>query len=192
MAETARWRVMLVLAVVGLSLIASCTGTDGGGGGVASAPSTTSSTRTAPSATSRPSGATTDPKAAALSAYRAYWADVVAASQTADFRSSRLDDHARGQPVTAIRDHLRQLQQAGLVDRGDIILAPRVVSLNSTTAGIRDCQDLTGFLKHDAKTGELRDQPSGNRYLAEAMVTRIGSQWKVTQVAQAVSICGKA
>src|SRR6266704_5697735 len=192
MAETARQRVLLVLAVMGLSLIASCTGTDGGSGGVASAPSATASTTSAPSATSRPPAAATDPKAAALAAYRAYWADVVAASQTADSRSPRLDDHARGQPVTAIRDHLRQLQQAGLVDRGDIGLAPRVISANSTTARIRDCQDLTGFLKHDAKTGELRDQPSGNRYLAEATVTRIGSQWKVTQVAQAVSVCGKA
>jgi hypothetical protein len=127
-----------------------------------------------------------------LAAYRGYWADVVAASLTADFRSPRLDDHALGQPVTAIRDHLRQLQQAGLVDRGDIGLAPRVVSVDSTTARIQDCQDLTHFLKYDATTGELRDQPSGNRYLAEATVTRIGSQWMVTRVAQAVSVCGRA
>ena len=190
MAETARQRATLVLAVMGLSLIASCTGADGGGG-VVSAPSTPSASSSTPSGTTRPPATTTDLKAAALAAYRAFWADVVVASQTADARSPRLDDHARGQPVTAIRDHLRQLQQAGLVDRGDIRLAPRVVSITSTTARIRDCQDLTGFLKHDAKTGELRDQPSGNRYLAEATVTRVGSNWKVTQVAQAVSVCGK-
>jgi hypothetical protein len=183
---------MLAFAVVPLSLIASCTGRAGDGGGVASAPSTTSATNNAPSGTSRAPAATTDPKTAALAAYRAYWADVVAASHTADSGSPRLDDHARGQPVTAIRDHLRQLQQAGLVDRGDIGLAPRVVSLDSTTARIQECQDLTGFLKHGARTGELRDQPSGNRYLAEATVTRIGGQWKVTKVAQAVSVCGKA
>ena len=191
MAETARQRAALVLAVMGLSLLASCSGADGGGGGV-SGPSTTSATGSTRSTTTRQPAVTTDPRAAVLAAYRGYWADVVAASHTADFRSPRLDDHASGQPVTAIRDHLRQLQQAGLVDRGDIGLAPRVVSANSTTARIRDCQDLTGFLKYDAKTGGLRDQPSGNRYLAEATVTRIGSEWKVTQVAQAVSVCGKA
>ena len=191
MAETARRRATLVLAVMGLSLLASCSGAEGGGGPV-SGPSTTSATGSTRSATTRQPAATTNPRAAVLAAYRGFWADVVAASHTADFRSPRLDDHARGQPVSAIRDHLRQLQQAGLVDRGDIGLAPRVVSANSATARIRDCQDLTGFLKYDAKTGELRDQPSGNRYLAEATVTRIGSEWKVTQVAQAVSVCGKA
>jgi hypothetical protein len=191
MADTARWRRTLALAVVGIPLVAAgCTASDGGGG-AASAPSGTSS-GTALSATTQSPVTTADPKAAALAAYRAFWADVVAASQTADFRSPRLDDHARGQPVSAIRDHLQQLQQAGLVDRGDIRLAPRVVSLTSTTAKIQDCQDLTHFLKHDARTGELRDQPSGNRYLAEATVSRISSQWKVTQVAQAVSVCGKA
>jgi hypothetical protein len=191
MADASRWRMLLALSVGALLFVATgCTGSDGGG--AATAPSATSPPSSAPSGTSRPPATTVDPKTAALAAYRGYWADVVAASKTADFRSSRLDDHAHGQPVSAIRDHLRQLQQAGLIVRGDIGLAPSVVSLTSTTAKVRDCQDLTGFLKHDAKTGALRDQPSGNRYLAEATVTRIGSQWKVTQVAQAVSVCGKA
>ena len=191
MAETARRRTTLVLAVMGLSLIASCTGADGGGGPV-SAPSTTSATGSTGSATTRQPATTTDPRAAVLAVYRAFWADVVAASQTSDAQSSRLDDHARGQPVTATRDHLRQLHQAGLVAHGDMGLAPKLISLTATTARVQDCQDLTHFLKYDAKTGELRDQPSGNRYLAEATLTMIGSQWKVTQVAQAVSVCGKA
>lgn len=147
--------------------------------------------------TSAPSPSTTvDPQAAAraavVAAYRAYWADVVVASHTADWQSPRLDDHARGQPVQAVRNHLLLLKQEGLVGRGDMRLAPKVVSLTASTAKIEDCQDLTGFLKYDAKTGALRDRPSGNRYLAKATLTRIDGQWLVTQVAQAVAVCGKA
>jgi hypothetical protein len=93
--------------------------------------------------------------------------------------------------VQAVRNHLLLLKQEGLVDRGDMRLAPKVVSLTASTAKLEDCQDLTGFLKHDAKTGALRDRPSGNRYLARATLTRTGGQWKVTQV-QAVAVCGKA
>jgi len=147
--------------------------------------------------TATPSPTTTvDPQTAAramvLAAYRAYWADVVAASHTADWQSSRLDDHAHGQPVQAVRNHLLLLRQQNLVARGDMRLAPKVVSLTASTAKVEDCQDLTGFLKHDAKTGALRDRPSGNRYLARATLTRTGRQWMVTQVAQAIAVCGKA
>jgi hypothetical protein len=131
-------------------------------------------------------------RTAALASYRAYWADVVAASHTADWRSPRLDDHARGQPVQAVRNHLLLLKQEGLVARGDMRLAPKVVSLTASTAKVEDCQDITGFLKHDAKTGALRDRPSGNRYLAKATLTRMGEHWLVTQAAQAVAVCGKA
>ncbi len=142
------------------------------------------------------SSTTIDPQAAAkaavLASYRAYWADVVAASQTADWQSPRLDDHARGQPVQATRNHLLLLRQQALVGRGDMRLAPKIVSLKANAAKIEDCQDLTGFLKHDAKTGALRDRPSGNRYMAKATLTRIDGQWLVTQVAQAVAVCGKA
>jgi hypothetical protein len=131
-------------------------------------------------------------KAAVLASYRAYWADVVAASHTADWQSARLDDHARGQPVQAVRNHLLLLKQEGLVARGDMRLAPRVVSLTASTAKVEDCQDITGFLNRDAKTGALRDRPSGKRFLARATLTRIDGRWLVTQAAQAIAVCGKA
>ena len=156
------------------------------------APDQTQSSPTRP-----PSPPTTvDPKAAArmavLASYRAFWADVVAASHTADWRSSRLDDHARGQPVQAIRNHLLLMRQEGLVARGDMRLAPKVVSLTANTAKVEDCQDITGFLNHDAKTGALRDRPSGKRFLAKATLTLIDGRWLVTQAAQAIAVCGKA
>jgi hypothetical protein len=178
--------VLLVLLVV----LGGCHAEPGG------QPPSPVATSTRPTQSTAPPSTTIDPRAAVqaavVAAYRAYWADVVAASQTADWRSPRLDDHARGQPVQAARDHLLLLRQQGLVARGDMRLAPRVVLLLAGSAKIQDCQDLTGFLKHDAKTGALRDRPSGNRYLAQATLTRFGDQWKVTHVAQAVATCGKA
>ena len=139
---------------------------------------------------------TADPRAAArtavLASYRGFWADVVAASQTADWQSPRLDDHARGQPLQAIRNHLLLMRQEGLVARGDMRLAPKLVSLTANMARVEDCQDITGFLNHDAKTGALRARPSGKRFLAKATLTLIDGRWLVTQAAQAIAVCGKA
>jgi len=183
----------LLAAVVLVLALAGCTS----GTGTSTSPTTTAAASGTATATTPPThapttNAQTAAKAAVLAAYRAFWDDVVAVSQTADWRSPRIAAHAAGQAVTALRDSLRQLQQDGLVSHGYMKLDPKVVSLTATTAKVQDCQDITHFLNYDATTGALRDTPSGKRYLADATLTRIDGRWKVTQVAQAVAVCGKA
>jgi hypothetical protein len=179
--------VSLLLAV---GVVAGCTSENRDAPAtVPTSPVTSTPTTAAPTSTADPHAATV---AAVLAAYRGFWADVVVAGRSADWQSPHLADHAVGAPVTAVRDTLRQLRQAGLVARGTIRVAPTITSLAATTAKLSDCQDLTRFLKYDAKTGALRDKPSGKRYLAVATLSRLNGQWKITELAQAVRVCGNA
>jgi hypothetical protein len=90
---------LVLLAVV--FALAGCSGnsnaTDATATSTTRQAATTTPTSTATTAT------TEESEAAVLAAYRAFWADVVAAAKTADWRSSRLNDHATGKMLDRIR-----------------------------------------------------------------------------------------
>ncbi len=142
----------------------------------------------APSSTrppASPAPASTQPasQAAVLAAYRAYWDDVIAAGETADWQSPRLAHHASGRALQTVRDHYRELRAEGLVDRGTVTLHPRVTALQGARATIQDCNDTSKFLKYDAKTGALRDTSIPELDNIVITLERINGAWIVTQTA---------
>ncbi len=166
------WLLAWLVAVV--MLAAGCAGVSKG------EPAATGTT-TAPASSSASQAATED---TVLSAYRAFWDDVVAAGRKADWQSPRLADHAAGQALQQVRDHYKALRAAGLVDLGTVTLHPKVVSLAEGTATVSDCVDVSRLLRHDAKTLELRETPDPRPDAGVATLTLSGGVWKVTRTEQ--------
>jgi hypothetical protein len=158
----------LVLAI--MILATGCSGRarnqNGGGGSTAST--------TGPATTA-------DPSNAVLAAYRAHWADVIEAGKTADWRSPRLDDHATGEVLKTVRANYRRIQADGEVVRGTVRLHPRVVSVQGSTAIIRDCNDVTDFLRYDAKTGAPREERKTDIAELEATLRLVNGHWLVSK-----------
>jgi hypothetical protein len=178
----------MTVAVVAAALTAGCDG----GGKAGSRQASTSPASTAGSlspSTTAIAGPVAATKQAVLRAYRAFWDDVVTTARTADWQSPRLAAHATGQALQQARAHHRALKEFGLVTLGTIKMNPQVVTVEAATASVRDCQDLSDYLRHDAKTGALRDKPSGKRYLVNARLVREDDVWKVTTATQEAGKC---
>jgi hypothetical protein len=173
MSRLAHW-VLVLVVVMGL---AACSGESDAKD--AAATSTTGQAATTTS-TSTATTAAEDQKAAMLAAYRAFWDDVVAAAKTADWRSSRLDDHATGKMLDRIRSQLRGLQFQGWVARGTIQVSPRLVDLADKKATVQDCVDTSRFRRYDPKKRQWLDSGGGQPDRQRSTLTLDGQgHWKV-------------
>jgi hypothetical protein len=122
----------LLLAIV--LTLGACSG-DSDAKDAAATSTTGQATTTAPASTST-TATTEDQEAAVLTAYRAFWADVVAAGKTADWQSPRLARHATGKVLARVRGQFRALDSQGFVALGTIKVSPRVVRLAGKKATI--------------------------------------------------------
>jgi hypothetical protein len=138
---------LVLLAVV--FALAGCSGnsnaTDATATSTTRQAATTTPTSTATTAT------TEESEAAVLAAYRAFWADVVAAGKTADWQSPRLARHATGKVLARVRGQFRALDSQGFVALGTIKVSPRIVRLAGKKATVQDCVDTSRFRRYDPK-----------------------------------------
>ena len=126
-----------------------------------------------------------------LAAYHAFWADVVAASATSDPASPRLAQHATGIELASLRTRLTEDRRAGRVARGaPRLLKTTLAALDGKKATIHDCMDSNHWLFHDAKTGGLRDKPSGKLYAVTAGMVLDHDVWKVATLDIQEAQCG--
>ena len=128
--------------------------------------------------------------ATVLAAYRAFWADVAAASHAPDGNAPRLDDHATGQALAVFRAQLEDRRQRGQVARGTpALLAPRVLQRDRRHAVVGDCMDSRAWQYHDVRTGRLIGQPGAHRYSVTAQLTLDRPAWKVATLIIEESQC---
>lgn len=130
----------------------------------------------------------------ATAAYRAMWADMVAAAKTADYQSPQLAQHAAGAALAQLVRGLYTNQRLGIAAKGEPVLDPTVTKAtpptDPTTVAIEDCFDDTNWLNHIAATGELQNDVPGGRHATAATVSKIDGVWKVTELAVgAVGTC---
>jgi hypothetical protein len=121
------------------------------------------------------------------------WSDMVAASQTSDYQSPLLSEHATGSALSVLVQGLAKNQALGIVTKGKPVLHPQVTSLtpaaNPTQATITDCFDSRHWLDYKT-TGGLTNNTPGGQHSTAAIVTDAGGSWKVTQLAvQAAGTC---
>ena len=169
---------MLVLAVV--MGLAACSGESDARD--AAAPSTTGQSASTTSNSTSTTATTEDQEAAVLAAYRAFWADVVAAGKTADWQSSRLTRHATGKVLARVRGQFRALDSQGFVALGTIKVSPRVVRLADEKATVQDCVDTSRFRRYDPKNKRWLDQLGGQPDGQRSTLTLDGQgNWKVAE-----------
>jgi hypothetical protein len=169
---------LVLLAVV--FALAGCSGnsnaTDATATSTTRQAATTTPTSTATTAT------TEESEAAVLAAYRAFWADVVAAGKTADWQSPRLARHATGKVLARVRGQFRALDSQGFVALGTIKVSPRVVRLAGEKATVQDCVDTSRFRRYDPKDKRWLDQLGGQPDGQRSTLTLDGQgNWKVAE-----------
>jgi len=141
-------------------------------------PATTSTTDQVTTTTS----ATEAAERAALEGYRAYWDAYLKSADPMDPENPLLAQHATGPALETVQKAFLALKSAGKVIRGELDLAPRVVTVDGGMATVRDCYgDGTGV--YDAATGAREDEPSGQRHLVTATLRLDEGTWKVERLA---------
>jgi hypothetical protein len=92
-----------------------------------------------------------------------------------------LAEHATGDALAAVRKAFLGFKAAGSVIRGSLDLAPTVVSVEGSTALVRDCyDDQTGV--YSVADGTRQDQENPKRHLVTATVVQEGGVWKVAAI----------
>jgi hypothetical protein len=148
----------------------------------AAATSTTGQAETTTPTSTATTATTEDPEAAVLAAYRAFWADVVAAGKTANWQSPRLARHATGKVLARVRGQFRALDSQGFVALGTIKVSPRVVRLAGEKATVQDCVDTSRFRRYDPKNKRWLDQLGGQPDGQRSTLTLDGQgNWKVAE-----------
>jgi hypothetical protein len=148
----------------------------------AAAPSTTGQTATTTPTSTATTASTEDSESVVLAAYRAFWADVVAAGKTADWQSPRLARHATGKVLARVRGQFRALDSQGFVALGTIKVSPRVVRLAGEKATVQDCVDTSRFRRYDPKNKRWLDQLGGQPDGQRSTLTLDGrGNWKVAE-----------
>jgi hypothetical protein len=177
----------LVLLTVMLPLAACSANSDAKD---AATTSTTGQAATIPTSTAT-TATTENPEAAVLAAYRAFWADVVAAGKTADWQSPRLARHATGKVLARVRGQFRALDSQGFVALGTIKVSPRVVRLAGEKATVQDCVDTSRFRRYDPKNKRWLDQLGGQPDGQRSTLTLDGQgNWKVAESVVAGTCAG--
>ncbi len=141
-------------------------------------PTTTTSSTAGPSPSQQAASA-------ALTAYRAMWADMVVAARTADYQAPILAGHASGNALALLVHGLAVNRQEGIVTRGRPTMDPQVVSVspptNPTQVDIVDCFNDTNWLNYKV-SGGLQNNVPGGRHHTTATVTDTAGVWKVTEL----------
>ncbi len=174
----------MVVALLG----ASCDGDDAdeavGTDIGADRPTTTvpESTTTAPPATTTTTAAPT-PEEEILAAYAGYWDAVIEAFNPPEVRPEfpALSQFATGEVLVGIVESAEELKAQGSVtrlpDNGQYVHRAEVVSIESDTATVRDC-NIDDVVVESASTGEIiNDGVSTRLYIS--MLVREDEQWKV-------------
>ena len=165
---------MALMAALSAALLGACNG-DG-----KASPTTTSTTT--PTTSSPTTSAAASAEEAVREGYSAYWNAYLRSADPMDPENPLLIQHATGPALEAVQKAFLALKSAGKVIRGQLDLAPRVVTVEGDRATVRDCYgDTTGV--YDAATGARQDQPSGQRHLVTASLRLEGRTWKVERLA---------
>lgn len=170
---------MLLLAII--LALAACSG-DSDAKDAAATSTTTGPAATSTSTSTATTATTEDQEAAVLAAYRAFWADVVAAGKTADWQSPRLARHATGKVLARVRGQFRALDSQGFLALGTIKVSPRIVRLAGKKATVQDCVDTSRFRRYDPKNKRWLDQLGGQPDGQRSTLTLDGQgNWKVAE-----------
>lgn len=128
-----------------------------------------------------------------MAAYRAMYADWVAAAATADYQDPALARHASGSALSKITRALYVDKSEGTVGKGEPVIRPTpaqaIPADDPTQVVVDDCFDDSNWLQYTTD-GHLYNNVPGGRHKTQALVVKANGTWKVDQLAvQAVGTC---
>ena len=171
----------VVAALVGLCALAGCSNSPGaaeGGTNNTSSTSVSPATSTSPQSTNASSTTTPSVASAVLDAYRAGWAAVEHATETANPADPELQATMVNPVLHQVIGNLVTDNTEGIVGTGTIALHPRVASIDDTSATVLDCS-LSSFFLIYRKTGKQVPPVSKTEHDAvKATLVFDGSTWK--------------
>jgi hypothetical protein len=123
----------------------------------------------------------------ALAAYDGMWKEMQAAGVTANWQDPGLARYASGKALSTLVTGLHNAHDGGLIIKGTLVIHPQVISEQPASdpdqVVVRDCIDDSHWLNYVATTGKLQNNIPGGHRLTEAIVTLVGGQWTVSQLA---------
>jgi hypothetical protein len=173
------------MAAVGAIMLVGC------GGGQQQAPPAATPTSLDLSLSATPAPETTaasgDPldvaEAEALRAYRGMWAGLLEVGKRPDGDAPQLAEYASGAQLQENRRRMREFKRRGVVLRGTVRSAPRVVALvPRTRAIVEDCVDSSRWVEVDAATGRTLPNRTTPPDLNVVTLEPAGGVWKVTRI----------
>ncbi len=181
------WAPLAALPLVAALLLAGC-GADGRSSSATT--STAGNPATSTSQANATSSSQSPAEAAVLAGWEAFWADWIAVSATADYRSPRLAEHATGEALRRLRLQLLSYNREGLVARGKPVRTrTRVLAVDARKARVAECLDSSRWQAVDAETGKPSGTPSGKNRQVRAELTRTEGRWKVSELDIRESLC---
>ncbi|WP_097870342.1 hypothetical protein [Streptomyces sp. rh34] len=182
-ARTTRWAALCAAVPLALAL----TGCGGGDDGAkpSAAPPAASSPAPAASASVDPDAAE---KTAVIASYEAMTREQMKAYRKADAKGTDLEKYATTEALGQIRNDLANMKSAGTVVRGELGHDAEVTELDmevqTPTATLSDCVDLSGYETYDVKAKKViplpKEQPL--RYVMTATAQRWDGRWMVTDI----------
>jgi hypothetical protein len=120
-------------------------------------------------------------QAAVAAAWRHYWDIYIAVGGEMHLPDARLAQVATGQELRTLGGAFLASASEGEVFRGTIDLDAKVLSVEGSTATLRDCY-LSHILGYDAKSNQPRGPESGQRRLVTVTLVLDGGVWKVSGI----------
>jgi hypothetical protein len=180
---------LVAIGVLALFALVGCSGSKS-----TSAPAAAASSRSAPGTTTdptttlpaTPSPTTASPGNQLVVAVRAFWnLYLELGARTGTFNAvetrERLAQRTSGSELTKLSGVFQGNAAAGLVVKGTIDVAPKILSIAGTTALVQDCyDDSTGLYR--AKDGKRLDVDDPRRHKVLMTFTLANDTWKVSAI----------
>jgi len=179
---------------IGLVLATGCSGDDDSNGSTTTTRSTsTTSPTTGSTQESTSTTVAADSEAELRAAVRAFWdlyleLGASTAPFDEDFTRERLAERTTGRELNQLLATFSNNAATGVAVRGEIDVAPTVVSIEGTTAQVRDCyDDTTGLYRISDGTRVDADDPARHQVLMTFELE--DGIWKVSAIADEGTGC---
>jgi hypothetical protein len=116
-----------------------------------------------------------------LAAYDGYQRAQMAALLAGDAEALPLAEFAAEPLLSQTRNSIRQMQEAGVIGRGEQRWSPRVVALNRRSATIEDCADISKWTVVSIATGDRVPPPpeQPDKFIVTSTAKLLAGQWSI-------------
>ena len=120
-------------------------------------------------------------RAQVLAVYDGYQRAQMAALLTGDAEAVALAEFTAEPLLSQTRDSIRQMQEAGVVGKGEQRWSPRIVELRRSSATIEDCADISGWTVVSIENGDRVPPPpeQPEKFIVTSTARLLAGEWSI-------------